>query len=521
MTKDKLLERHLDEYRLEKLLGQGGMGRVYLAEDVRLKRPAAIKVIDSPFRADSEYLLRFEREAQAVARLDHPHIVRIYRFGEADGLLYMAMQYIEGPDLRAVLAAYRHTSERVDTAEACRVIGEVCKALDYAHRQGVIHRDIKPSNVLLDRAGRSFLVDFGLARLRGVSTQGKIFGSPHYMAPEQAISSAEVVPQSDLYAVGVILYRLFTGHLPFDAENATDIAMLHLAEQPRAPSELQPGISPALEQVLLKALAKEPGDRYPSGAALVRALEGALQVTRPSPSSRYPTLVAHPGIDQHQTDDLAVPSLPPVPAAVAVPQATRTAKVVPDEPSGEPFARRGKRRRIYPVAILVLIVVSVAGMLWFSNEGDGERDSDGDGIVNELDNCPQVPNPDQADWDGGAGDVCQDSDADGLIDLDDRCPAVAGLAVNAGCELPGFVVVTQVNMNVIMRAAPGTNAEVRGWLRDKQAVVVLGRDDSGAWLRVRAMNNADGHEIEAWVSEQLISFDATLEHLPVIKSAGS
>src|SRR5262249_34334997 len=160
---------------------------------------------------------RFEREAQIIARLDHPHIVRLYRFDEQDDWLYMAMQQIEGADLGVVLASYRADHEFMDPNDARRIIHEICSALDYAHDKGIIHRDVKPANILLDREGRAFLSDFGLALITEVGTRGEIFGSAHYIAPEQAVSSAKAVVQSDFYAIGVILYEIFTGDVPFKA----------------------------------------------------------------------------------------------------------------------------------------------------------------------------------------------------------------------------------------------------------------------------------------------------------------
>jgi len=316
---DSLLGRQLDEYRLDALLGHGGMARVYRGLDVRLKRYAAIKVIDAPFRADSDHVMRFEREAQAIAQLEHPRIVRLYRYGEAEGQLYMAMQYIEGADLGSVLASYREDGEFIESEEAARIVREVCLALDYAHGQGIIHRDVKSSNIMLDRQGRAILTDFGLALLTQLGTQGEIFGSPHYIAPEQAISSANAVPQSDLYAVGVVLYEMFTGQLPFDAQDPLDVAMLHMTESPRPPRELRPEISPELEAAILKALAKEPEERYQSGAELADALDRALRATpveAPSVSGvtasrlTIPDRVAVKSVDR---------SLPPIPAAVATP----------------------------------------------------------------------------------------------------------------------------------------------------------------------------------------------------------
>ena len=278
MTEDDLIGKQLGEYRLEALLAQGGMARVYRAMDVRLKRSVVVKVISPPFRNDPDYLMRFEREAQAIARLDHPNIVRLYRFAEQDDWLYMAMQHVQGVDLGVVLAGYRADKQFMEPEDARRIIGEVCSALDYAHRKGIIHRDVKPANILLDRQGRAFLTDFGLALVVEVGTRGEIFGSPHYIAPEQAISSAMAVPQSDLYSIGVILFEMFTGDIPFKAATPSDVALLHISEAPVPPRQLRPAINPKLEAVILKALAKNPEERYPTGAALVEALDRSLKV---------------------------------------------------------------------------------------------------------------------------------------------------------------------------------------------------------------------------------------------------
>jgi len=326
---DDLLGRQLDEYRLETLLGQGGMARVYRGLDTRLKRYVAIKVIDAPFRADTDYTMRFEREAQAIAQLEHPHIVRLYRYDEADGLLYMAMQYVEGADLGFVLASYRADGEFIEPDDARRIIREICLALDYAHSRGVIHRDVKPSNIALDKQGRAILTDFGLALLTEIGTRGQILGSPHYIAPEQAISSAKAVPQTDLYSVGVILYEMFTGQLPFDAEEPMDVALLHISETPRPPGELRPEIGPKLEAVILKCLAKHPAERYPNGAALADALDQALQT---KPAVATPPTVPSLTIPERVALDLAERPLPPLPAAIAETPPPPTALELPATP---------------------------------------------------------------------------------------------------------------------------------------------------------------------------------------------
>ncbi len=291
---DSLLGRQLDEYRLDAQLGWGGMARVYHAFDTRLKRPAAVKVINPRFRAEPDYLSRFEREAQAIAQLNHPHIVQVYRFGQADGLPYIAMEFIEGQDLTLLLSAYQERQEFLPPPEASRIIRQLCLALDYAHARGVIHRDIKPSNIMLNSQGQVILTDFGLALLADVTTLGQVFGTPQYIAPEQAISSAAAVPQSDLYAVGVILYEIFTNTLPFNDPSPLVLARLHIDEPPPSPREMNPNLSPALEAVILRALAKEATDRYPTGAALAESLEAALEAAVDQTTLASPTPLPFP-----------------------------------------------------------------------------------------------------------------------------------------------------------------------------------------------------------------------------------
>ena len=366
MPQDNLLGLQLDEYRLEVLLGRGGMARVYRGLDTRLGRYVAIKVIDAPFRTDSEYTMRFEREAQAIAKLEHPNIVRLYRYGEAQGVLYMAMQYIEGSDLGFVLRSYHNEHEFIEPEESLRITREVCLALDYAHSKGVIHRDIKPSNIMLDQQGHAYLTDFGLALLTEVGTRGEIFGSPHYIAPEQAISSAGAVPQSDLYAVGIILYEMFTGRLPFDAETPLDIAMKHMSDPPPPLHDIRSDIAPDLEAMILKALAKEPVQRYPTGAALVEAMEHALVNARIPASTLTATTLQRKSLPDRVAIDFAANALPPIPAEVATPRTVSLAGPVSAPPPAitEPITARRSRAPIYAgtliVALLVMALVALA-----------------------------------------------------------------------------------------------------------------------------------------------------------------
>ncbi len=317
--RDSLLGEEIDGYYVEKLIGQGGMARVYRGRDVRLGRNIVIKVIKPSARANEDYRERFEVEAQAIALLEHPHIVQIYRFGEVSDLYYMAMQYIEGVDLSSILKDYANDNELLPHTDVLRIASQVGSALDYAHNKGIIHRDVKPANIMLDLHGDATLTDFGLALLQAKGSHGEIFGTPHYMAPEQAVSSAGAVPQSDIYSLGVILYEMLTGSLPFNGNTAMEIAMLHLTEQPPSPLELNPGLHPAFLPVLDKVLQKEPANRYQSVKELNAILREAIDAVNsiPHPSEATPLHISHLEVPDKVSKIRHSEPLPPPPAAVS------------------------------------------------------------------------------------------------------------------------------------------------------------------------------------------------------------
>jgi serine/threonine protein kinase len=274
---DPLIGARLGNYQIESSLGRGGMARVYRAVDVTLRRLVALKVIEPDLRDLTSYSARFEREAQAIAALEHPNIVPVYYFGESDGLYYMAMKFIEGVELRDLIDLYRLDGKALPMADLLRIFEAVGSALDYAHSQGVVHRDVKPSNMMIDRSGQTYLTDFGLALNVSQGSIGEVFGTPHYIAPEQARSSANAVPQSDFYSLGVILYELFTGAVPFDDPVPTAVALQHIMKEPVPPHVVNPDLPPSLEMVIMKALVKNPDERYQTGEALNSALRRALR----------------------------------------------------------------------------------------------------------------------------------------------------------------------------------------------------------------------------------------------------
>ena len=275
---DSLIGKQLGDYLIRDLLGRGGMARVYRGYDARLDRLAAVKVINNDFSpADRvEYFERFQREARSIARLNHPNIVGIYQFGQYEDSYYMAMVFVEGRDLRQILREYNDRREIMPMADVLNVVRGIGSALDYAHSRGVIHRDVKPSNIMLNPENRAILTDFGLALNASEGTLGETFGSAHYIAPEQAVSSAKAVPQSDLYSLGICTYEMLTGKVPFDDPSAMSVALKHLQDLPPPPSLYNANLSSAVEHVVLRVLDKDPAHRYNTGAELAQALQSAV-----------------------------------------------------------------------------------------------------------------------------------------------------------------------------------------------------------------------------------------------------
>src|SRR5215510_529089 len=279
MTDDPLVGHQLANFRLEHVLGRGGMGQVYYGWDVKLQRPVAVKVVDVRFRNNPSYAKRFVREAQAVAKWRHENIAQVYYADEESELSYFAMEYVDGLDMGQLLSHYVTKGELMPQVDVLRIGRAIASALDYAHSKNVIHRDVKPSNVIVAREGRVVLTDFGLALDVEQGSMGEVVGSAHYIAPEQARRSSDATPQSDLYSLGIILYEMLTGAVPFDDPSPTSVALQHITQPPPAPRTLNPNLNPETEQVLLKAISKASEQRYHSGEELITTLENALQVS--------------------------------------------------------------------------------------------------------------------------------------------------------------------------------------------------------------------------------------------------
>ena len=264
----------LDRYRLQHRLLQSGMSEIYLAYDERFQRVVAIKVVS---KHQVEHIARFQQEIQAISKLTHPHILPILDYGEYSDWHYLVMPYIKQGTLRDRLVKGPLTQREVGI-----ILEQIASALQFVHDQGIIHRDIKPSNILLDDGPHAYLADFGLVKVAGepsdITQTGCLMGTPEYMAPELAYEPPG--PHSDIYALGILLYRVLTGQLPFKAENPLAVYWKHIRVQPMRPSLVNPAISYSVEQVILKALEKDPGRRFKSAQELAQAYNRALKTPK-------------------------------------------------------------------------------------------------------------------------------------------------------------------------------------------------------------------------------------------------
>lgn len=321
-------------YRIVEQLGQGGMSTVYKAYHAALDRYVALKVLHPVFKGDRDFLQRFQREARIVARLEHPYIVPVYDFSEHEGTPYLVMRYVEGRTLKAVLAE----AAPLPMDRILAILRPVCEALAYAHGQGVLHRDIKPSNILIGQEGKVYVTDFGLAKMAqtGDSTisQDRMIGTPQYISPEQA-KGEPLDHRTDLYSLGVVLFEMVTGRVPYTADTPFAVIHDHIFSPLPLPSRLNPGVPPAVEQVILKALAKSPDDRFQDATEFLCTLEG---VVRGLPDAAKPagTAAAPPGAAPEAAPAMVRPAGEA--AETAAPRPKRRSRPKKTKPEDRPAA---------------------------------------------------------------------------------------------------------------------------------------------------------------------------------------
>ena len=269
----------LGKYRVLESLGRGGMAQVYRGYHPQLDRQVAIKVLRADLIEQDEFLERFRREAHAVSGLRHTNIVQVFDFDIQDDLYFMVMELLEGDTLRSRMNEYRLKKERMPLDEIAHILVDTLNGLEYAHSEGIIHRDIKPPNIMLTKKGQAVLTDFGIAQILGstrVTVSGAMMGTLNYMAPEQGLEN-RCDARSDIYSLGIVLYEMLTGYPPFDADTPLAILMKHLNDPLPLPSKLDPSLPPDFEQIVLKALAKDPADRYQSATEMLSAIQNMRQ----------------------------------------------------------------------------------------------------------------------------------------------------------------------------------------------------------------------------------------------------
>lgn len=356
-------------YQIIERIGGGGMALVYKAQDILLNRYVAIKVLRQQFVNDEEFIRRFRREAQSAASLSHPNIVSVYDVGQEEDVHYIVMEYVEGQNLNEII------KERapLQVEESVRIASQIADALDHAHHNQIIHRDIKPHNILIGRNGRVKVTDFGIARAvtsATITQTGSVVGSVHYFSPEHAkgVATGE---KSDLYSLGIVLYQMLTGQLPFLGESPISVALKHLQEQFEEPRLVNPMIPQSVENIILKSMRKNPAERYQSAKEMLRDLETSLLPERRTESKLYFS-------DEEDADSTRIiPAIKPTGKAMG-----GASKLSRDSQSADeyrsPKKSSGKSRAVLWISLTVVVLLAMLGVALY---------------VNKMVTVPEVPVP--------------------------------------------------------------------------------------------------------------------------------
>lgn len=449
---DALIGKRLGgKYEIQAEIGRGGMGVVYRGYDVALQRPVAVKVLPASMSFDREFVQRFQREAVLAARLVHPHIVTIHDIGTDGDLHYIVMEYLRGETLDQWLQQYR----RMPVEMAMGIVAQIAQALDYAHAQQIIHRDIKPANVMLSSDGRVKLMDFGLVRAvesSNLTRSGVIVGTPEYMSPEQALGS-KIDHRSDVYSLGVVVYKLLSGRGPFERSTPYAITYGHVHEPPPPLRSINPDVSPAVESVILKALAKKPSDRYDSAGEMVRALAlAAGQIPVEAEAGRR----------------FARPASEPLTVAAA-----RSASVPASRPQQIP--------RLAMLAGIALAVLAVIAVIMLAQGSDSPGALPPPSEVSVLPSSTATSPPAGQDGVPSGG-------------------AVVGTPLPSSSSAPSVPEALVSGGDVVnVRSGPGVAHTTAGQVRRGESYRVVGANQDQSWWQICCVNGA-----AVWIDAKLV-----------------
>jgi serine/threonine-protein kinase len=385
---DPLIGKTIGKYEILSVLGGGGMGTVYRARQAVVNREVAIKIINVDLKGSEQFIKRFRREAEAIAALEHPHIIGIIDYGQQEDLTYLVMALKLGGSLADLIK-----KERLALPEVYRIVSEIAQALDYAHLRGIIHRDLKPGNVLLDEERNTFLTDFGIARKVGetkLTAQGMVVGSPVYMAPE-SWKGEEASAETDVYSLGVILFEMLTGQAPYVDKAPARLMLKHISDPIPSVLTLRPDLPPQIDTVMAQALAKERSQRFGSAVALANMLKSALSMAatrtsapRPQRPSEDTNVISKPASNRTPTPQPApapAPNRTPTPQPAPAPNRTPTpqpryvapvpASVAQPKPptQSQPTATQGldsTRLLLIGMGVIILLLVVLIVVLLIS-----------------------------------------------------------------------------------------------------------------------------------------------------------
>ncbi len=497
MTTEGLIGRTLGKYRLVEQLGRGGMAEVYKAHHPSLDRYVAVKVMHSFLSEDKDFIARFQREARLVAGMRHPNIVQVHDFDVEAGLSYMVMEFIDGETLKSRLGKLEENNQWISPDEAVRIIMAVGSALRYAHRLGMVHRDVKPANVMVDKQGNVILTDFGIAKILagGGATQltatGAMVGTPSYMAPEQGMGQPGD-ERSDIYSLGVMLYQLVTARLPFEADTPLAVVLKHINEALPMPSQINPQVPEPIERIILKAMAKNPDDRYQHVGEMLNDLKRAIGMAL----DETPTDTLHSRALPAGATSVGAGAVTPFPASFRTADRTGAGQPVagptglgqPAAPTyAQPARQAGISKWVVVLGVLAVLFIVAVGVIAVSVIGQQSQARSKDATATAV----------------ALAAAAEPTETASSTPKETLTPS-------------SFVGTVQVN-NAELRSTFSDSGTVIGLLPQGSRLTIRARTSDNAWLRVEA---ADG--IVGWIWAKSVDLGNTqLAAIPqsVVQSA--